>query len=392
MREAPRWISAVSIGALAVLVLGSAQAQAPERRLDKAEVSFPQEFGSVRGVRELPDGRVLVADGMGQALVVLDLATGKADTIGRPGQGPEEYRQPDGLFPLPGDSTLLVDLGNGRLTVLGPDLSFGETSPIAQGQLGPGAMSIRLPAAVDSQGRIYYQQMGRMRPGGGLADSASVMRWDRYTGTVDTVAQVKLPEVTTSQSGGRNERMVQMMPVPMSAQDGWAAGWDGWVAVARAGDYHVEWVRPDGRVIRGSANPYKPVRIGRAEKEAWVDGLQSSGLRVGVQNESGRISTTFRRGGGGSRPDIDAYQWPEVMPAFRPRGIHATPAGDMWVERYVPADAPPTFDVFDRDARLVRRVVLPEGRQVVGFGDGVVYLVRVDEFDLQWLERYRLES
>ena len=28
--------------------------------------------------------------------------------------------------------------------------------------------------------------------------------------------------------------------------------------------------------------------------------------------------------------------------------------------------------------------------QVVGFGPASVYLVRIDEFDLQWLERYRL--
>ena len=40
---------------------------------------------------------------------------------------------------------------------------------------------------------------------------------------------------------------------------------------------------------------------------------------------------------------------------------------------------------------LVGRVILPEMRSVVGFGDGVVYLARTDEFDLQWLEKHSLE-
>jgi len=40
-------------------------------------------------------------------------------------------------------------------------------------------------------------------------------------------------------------------------------------------------------------------------------------------------------------------------------------------------------------------VDLPERREIIGFGstaegDPAVYLVRTDEFDLKWLERYRL--
>ena len=55
-------------------------------------------------------------------LFVVDMDAGTRAQVGAEGQGPEEYRQPDAVWPLPGDSTLLVDLGNGRLVVLGPDL------------------------------------------------------------------------------------------------------------------------------------------------------------------------------------------------------------------------------------------------------------------------------
>ncbi|MEJ2238499.1 MAG: hypothetical protein P8X82_09405 [Gemmatimonadales bacterium] len=65
--------------------------------------------------------------------------------------------------------------------------------------------------------------------------------------------------------------------------------------------------------------------------------------------------------------------------------------GELWVRRYGRADAAPAFDVFDGDGKLVKRILLPEGREVVGFGVGVVYLVRIDEFDLPWLEKYQLK-
>ena len=87
----------------------------------------------VQTVRELPDGRVLVADPLGQVLVAIDMGAGTADTIGRRGAGPGEYDQPDAVSPLSGDSTLLVDLGNGRRSILGPDLLQGATIPLAFG-------------------------------------------------------------------------------------------------------------------------------------------------------------------------------------------------------------------------------------------------------------------
>jgi hypothetical protein len=62
----------------------------------------------------------------------------------------------------------------------------------------------------------------------------------------------------------------------------------------------------------------------------------------------------------------------------------------MWVERYVPAENEPVYDVFDELGALVKRIVLPEARSVVGFGQDCVYLARTDEFDLQWLEKYEL--
>ncbi|MCH7875560.1 MAG: hypothetical protein IH965_09720 [Gemmatimonadetes bacterium] len=381
-------------------------AQVPQYRLTQPDAVLEQAFGLVLRIREMPDGRVLIADPLGQALVLADLAAGTADTIGRVGQGPAEYRQPDAVYPFPGDSTLLVDLGNARLTVLGPDGSFGPTMPIAQGEpSGPGlgGMMIVMPQDVDGRGRIYFQPPG-FGPGAALPDSGVVMRMDRSTGTFDTVATVKLQQLKRSTSGGGGNQSVRISAVPYSPRDGWAVAPDGRVAVVRSNGYYVEWIHPDGRVVKGPQVPFRPVPIRRAEKREWV-ARQNNGIAMGISITNGVRQTSFRRGGSGlgRGSELDGYDWPDTKPAFNPTSPRVDLDGNLWVERYGPANSARNYDLFDANGVLQARVTLPAGRQLVGFGRegaeagagagaGAVYLVFTDEFDLQYLERYRLEK
>ncbi len=396
----------IALTAVAITVTTLAQidpARAQEGRqhtLGAPQATFPEGFGAVRGVRELPDGRVLVSDGLGKALVVWDLNAGTADTIGGIGGGPAEYQLPDGLFALPDGKTLLVDLGNGRLTELGADLSFGETTPIAQappddsppqnpGEMGRRMvrMSFVLPRGVDGAGAVYFQDMGM-----GMTDSIGIKRFDPRTGDVEDVGKVKGPELKRMESGGSNEHNVQIQQVPLAPQDAWGVAWDGRVAIARAGEYRLEWIDPDGGVVRGEPVDYRPLPIRTADKEEWVEDLASNGLGVQMEIENGRRRTSFSRGGRGGGADLDSYAWPETKPAFRSSGVRVSRAGDAWVERHVPAGEARLFDVFGVDGNLKGSVRLPEDRQLVSFGDGTLYLMRVDEFDFNWLERYELPS
>ena len=88
-------------------------------------------------------------------------------------------------------------------------------------------------------------------------------------------------------------------------------------------------------------------------------------------------------------PQVADEDWPEVKPPFPPSSVNATPDGHLWVERHVPHGEPSEYDVFDANGERLRTVVLPQASQVVGFGEGVVYVARTDEYDLQWLERYK---
>lgn len=392
---------AVGLGMLAATGLASPAHAQPVQEL-RHRATFPESFGFLQSVRELPDGRVLVADPLGGLLTALDPATGAMTDVGREGGGPGEWRQPDAVYPLPGDSTLLVDLGNARLSVLDPAGAFVDSYPMAlpaAGEAeapGPGGLEILQPRATDGQGRIYYQARRGVRAGpGGRApatpDSMEVRRWDRGDDPPGRVAGLRPPALATTSSGSGGTMQVRARPVPLAPQDDWAVAEDGRVALVRAEPYRVEWLHPDGRLVSGPEIQYRPVRVRDAEKERWLEGL-GGGLAVTMSVQNGSVSTQFRRGGaplpGMDRGDADDYEWPATLPAFRAGGARVDPNGRLWVERYGPVGDPTEYDVFDRRGRRIAGIRLPAGRRIIGFGRGAVYAVHVDELGLNWLEVY----
>lgn len=71
--------------------------------------------------------------------------------FGKKGQGPGEFSDITRVVPLPGDSVAIVDPGNHRLTILGPDLQVGRDlrmeSPISQAAIleWPGKVMVNGP-------------------------------------------------------------------------------------------------------------------------------------------------------------------------------------------------------------------------------------------------------
>lgn len=356
--------------------------------LDGPTAATDEPISAISGLRELSDGSLLVADGLeGRLLhVTADLRT--ATPLGREGAGPREYRTPDALYALAGDSTLMVDLGNGRLSILTPDGSIVRTQPIAAGD-GP-EMTIMMPGGVDEAGDVFFRKMGRPEPGG-LPDSAAVARFDPVTGRTTEVARVKLPGMKERFSGSSNERQQVIRPIPLSPQDAWTATADGRLAIARQRDgvYWLELVGPNG-VTKGPEIPYEPIEVRGADKEEWIASL-SGALGVSVEVENGRQRTTFSRGGG-PQADPDEFEWPDRKPAFPDGALSVGPNGRFWLQRHVAAGESRRFDVLDARGRRLGAVRLPAERRLEGFGRNSVYLSRTDDLDFVWLERYGLPT
>jgi hypothetical protein len=351
------------------------------------EVVYPEAFSFLNGVRELSDGRVLAADPFGQVVLRIDLDAGKADTLGGVGPGPEEYMEPDQVLPLTGDSTLLVDFGKTHLTVIGPDGGFigGRTMMVPTETGFPGLLH---PRFGDSEGRVYYQPSRSQE--GGPPDSATVARFDLQSQAGETAALFWSPEVEQIRTPGHG-----FLPRLLEPRDDWAVGPDGRVAVVRAWDYSVAWHHPDGRVVTGPPNPLEAIPLDRETKEAFLPQMRAAGISMWGASGGGEVRMGMSRGLSSDGPGVDDFQWAESLPLFRPDRTRVSLAGEAWVERWLPPDSASRMDVFDDAGKLIGSVPLPPGRQLLGFGHGptggeVAYLVKTDEFDLMWLERYRV--
>ena len=288
---------------------------------------------------------------------------------------------------------MLVDLGNGRLTELSPELEFGDTRPYAIGELGPGReLVLAIPQAVDDRGRLYFRSFGRMGGGELASDSAYILRLDLESEVVDSVGRIKLAGTTTRTSGGPNNQNTSVSPIPLSAADAWGVAADGRVVIVRSGDYHVDWIGSGGDVVSGPAVAYEPVRIGRGERQEWADSRSETGggLGISLSVSNNAMTMTASRGGASNDDDLDQYEWPDYAPAFYGRPVPVDPAGRAWVRRHLDAGEAPVYDVFDGTGERRMVVQLLPGRRVVSFGDGKIYVVRMDEYGLQYLERYAL--
>ncbi len=357
--------------------------------LAKPDAESGEPFTNIASVRELPSGKVLVSDVTDKVVQLVDLASGTAVKVGREGRGPGEYSLPAALLPLPDGSTLLQDMLNRRFLIIGPDGkpgAFADFPPSPTAGPGPGIMVGGLNTRADARGRIYFQGSPFSMATGTQLDSVAVLRWDRTSTRLDTIAFFKPPAGSASMSRRGSDVQVrigggQKVFAPTEA---WAVTGDGRIARLQPSPYRVLWYEA-GRVVTGPVQPYTPIRVGEAEKERERE----------ARRRARPMMITIGPGGGSAPPPpgrlpTEEPEFEETMPPFGAGGVFGTPDGEVWVLRNRPAsDKNPSYDVFDRTGALVKQVTLSPNSRVVGFGNGTVYVAKSDEDDLQYLQRYR---
>jgi hypothetical protein len=362
-----------------LLAAGAPRVQS-SRSLGEPTWRLPQSFSTITSIRELSDGRVLVADAQEHEVYLADPRSGVVKPVSRRGNGPGEFQHATVLLPIPGDTTLLYDGANHRYLVLsatGTPVGT-RTAEAAQGSTTLGGV----PAAIDASRRIYAvgNPMAAAMSSGRLPDAAPLLRSALGGSREDTVATLKLP-VATMNVGGRMLRGVTSSgSAPFAAQDEWDVTPSGAVAVVRVAPYRVEWISPTGTITTGPTVPYEPLRVTAGDQRDF-DASQkrsSGGMRVGADGRG----TPFN---GAPTPVL-----PDVKPPFIARDVKVSSRGEVWVKRtYASGDATTMCDVFDGSGTRLATVRIPSDAHVVGFGKDAVYLSRTDADGLQTLERYR---
>jgi hypothetical protein len=342
-------------------------------RLTPPSAQLSQEFTRISGVRELPDGRLLISDGGDRSLWVADWRSNRTRRIGREGNGPGEYMSAGALLPGGGDTTLFIDAMGSRYLLIAGD-SIVET-------LAPGSPALRAgarnPLGADRGGRVLFTRgigMGSGRSTGmPRLDSLQLVRVSRATGAMDTIATMRARPSRIATKGPLDKlTAVEVVTNPLASGDLATSFEDGWIAIARVSPFQVEWIPPSGPRVSGPVLPAPTHAPSDADKRDVLRRLASQS---------------------GTEPADPASRddWPERMPPFLPGALIPAASGDLWIRRTpVAGRAENVFDVVNRRGALTARLTLPESERVVGVSRSAVYVVLTDADGIQLLRRYYL--
>ncbi len=303
----------------------------------------------------------------------------------------------------------------------------------------------------DRGGQPFGGPGGRGFNPGNQPDSVPIVRVDFDTRKADTVTFVKVPKNETAMTRGEDgsTRMtIKINPLPQA--DDWALLSDGTVAVMRVLDYHVDYYRPDGSHVASEKLPFDWKRISDEDKTKLVDSLQTmakmatdrmgagggGGFRMSFEpigadklpdyyppvrqgssiadlsgnlwvvpttsNLSAQLAQSFMGGRGG--PPMGAMGGapragaqgaaaaPRAPGAARDSTRQGPPPAAMMAMVGAMMNQPPlAYDVIAPDGKLLQRVKLPPGRQVVGFGPGGIIFVTAREGRQLFLETVKLQ-
>lgn len=367
-----------AIALLALLIPGSSSF-AQVIRLSEPAASLPDAFSYVRGVRELSNGRLLVADWIENRVVMVDLATGSVTDVVKEGGGPNEVRLPTALVRYRGDSTLLVDYGNNRIMVLSPT-GRAVRSIVSE---TPGPMGVR---GADASGVFYFAIPSWAENPPLSDDSVRVVRWVPGTDATRAVVVVQATRWRKDRSPSQEPRIPT---VGFASQDAWVVASSGEIMIVRAQPFRVEILGADGRVRVGDALPVTTRAVTRDDKVRFVREFGAGAAQSG-RGENGGMGRAPLPTAAEIARQVETTEFAPNHPPFDASAVHIAPNGRLWVGQPAVPGQPVRYDVFDANGRRVQQVELRAGRRVAHVGAHGVYVVSEGEDGVQGIERYRL--
>ena len=333
------------------------------------------QFAQITGVAETGAGRILVTD-LGARAVQLYEPTGTlvAD-LGGPGAGPGELSPQAGpALVARGDTIVVPDLGNGRVSTFSPAGDFVSSTPLDPTRGLPFGWVSTVEGTVVTHLRD-------------LSDPAArdvLVEWSPQTGRGRDLATLTRGESYDFVDGATTIRLFAREPA-------WAVLDDGSLATGTNDTFRIE-VRDGSGTLRrlvrhnGSAQPVTPTDIG-----LFRDGIRGYWVAAGMDpTTAGQMSEALD-----VAPDYPAF--------WRMLG---GPEGSIWVQRVrdvqeLSSDQRKAFDplidlgsnawdVFGGDGRLMGTIDMPHGFQAFTYRNDRFWGVWRDDLDVQHVAAVRV--
>ncbi len=351
----------IAVAALLLFVVRApaarAQAVPAKLSLERPDWVSSDAFSSLTSVRILSNGMVLAADTKDVEVHLLDANGKKVRQIGRSGAGPGEYTRPL-VVALPGDSTLLLDVGARRYIVIDPRGQITKTEGVTPA-LGAGADAI---AAADSKGRLLFgHKVASVSSGVGA--TSPIGRWARGADHFDTVTmfQGENPKIVPLKvkNSPIKDLAVQSRQVFAAVND-WVAAPSGRIAIIHAVPYRVDWVELNGKITQGTEVAVTRVPVTEIDRKTY-------------------------------EPDGPPYRrtYAAMKSPFMAEDAVADNQDNLWVPRNEAAGFKSRrWDVFAANGKLRGTVMIPSGRKLMAVTARHAYIRYTDSDGLQWIERY----
>lgn len=314
-----------------------------------------QAFSDVRGAVRLSDGRIIVAEASTQELRVFD-STGKyVRAWGRRGGGPGEFRELDGVFTIPGDTVLALDVGLARIT------EFSATGSVIA--------TVRYPGLEHVDGALTGARL-LVRPG------FNGYKPGEYPPALEPVDIVN-PSTNRRESLGRYHtkgnavveaaQIHSLIPLPFSV-GALVAAWGDEAAIGDPDSARsiVVYTHP-GLQPRRVAWPLlrkRPTPEDLAEWKSSIAPLPSASTPARLAERLHRLRNLVDQ-------TVANLSRPAALPAFDKLLVDAD--GNVWAEDYPRATLPGNrWEVFDSAGTWLGHVAIPRMKKVYQIGHAFI--------------------
>lgn len=350
-------------------------------RIGAAEGEPEYQFGALLpagSVGLASDGRIVVLDAQGQHLKVFGADGTYERTIGGPGGGPGEIgiATQSSMLMAPGDTIVMVDLGNQRVNLYLMDGTFVRSFPVDV------AAGFPFRWELTGDGRVVAQLRRLNFAGGESTDSMDVIAVRHLDGTAgDTLMRV-LSGKTIQFSGGLPEWNF-FVPEPL-----WAL-WGDRILHAVNNQYRIGVYQPGTeRLERVIEKPFTLNPVTDADQDPMKRALRKAILDQGAppQLATQLVDTRLH-----FAPNYPAFAQMLEGPFGTILVQLITPVSSLTDEERENFDfqsgqmGSRQWDVFDNEGRYLGPLMMPVRFQPVQFRGNDIYGIQRDELDVQYV-------
>lgn len=330
----------------------------------------------------LADGRIVVANGGSNELLVFDADGNYLAGWAGQGEGPGEFRTLALVHPWAGDSLVAADSEQGRVSIFDLEGEHGRTTTL-KGEPGGFFRSISTDPTQHRMMDVLPGNTMLTRDVGG-AMTEGLWRWDHVyalvrangSGTV-SLGDFPGPEIYSESIFVEEERMVYVTPLRHPfGETTFTAAWGHLIAFGRNETYEIRAFASDGSLSRIVRREYTVGTPARAQMDAHFR-EQFADLADEDRNRRLEVAANV--------PMV------ETFPAYS--GIEGDAPGYLWVRDFkLPGDESekPAWTVFDPEGRALGFVETPPGLTIYEIGEDYILGKRTDEFDIEYVEVWEL--